>query len=78
MTRDEYTAKIEELIPQVAAGLARAALSVADTCPDYVEEAPDNFTFPKAAICAALRAEVNQWRPLGGETREERRLMHVV
>ena len=77
MTRDELLANVDEGIDRAAEGMRKTARRLVDSgALDYSNERPDQYYTSKAVLCAALRNEATQWRPLGGETATERNLMH--
>ena len=79
MTEEQFLEKFDSLLPKVVEGLkgrARAAVKVGAL--DLESSKDDSFWLPKATLCAALQSEINQWRPLGGQTADERNLLHYI
>jgi hypothetical protein len=74
MTTDQLVEKTESMLPSVMEGLQRTIRRLASSGAIDAKTST-NFVEAKAILCAALRQEVNQWRPLDGESADEKNLM---
>jgi hypothetical protein len=74
MTRQELIEDAESMLPGVVDGLKRTIRRLVASGALDAETATK--AEGRALICAALRHEVPDWRPHGGESADERNLMH--
>ena len=74
MTNQELIKKAESCLPNVVENLKQTIARLVKSGAIDVDSATD-FCEAKSILCAALRQEVSQWRPLVGETADEKNLM---